>query len=77
MAFFAVSLETVLTRHPRNQDNIFDIVSQQLASLNGNDWGQCGDVAFFVQGAYRDAEGSVKTFQYVFFRRPGFICLIY
>jgi conjugal transfer/entry exclusion protein len=50
----------------RNQSTIIENVAQYLASLDGNDWGQCGDVVFFLQGAYRDAEGSTKTFQCVF-----------
>jgi hypothetical protein len=36
-----------------------------LQSLYGSDWGQCGEVAFFLQGAYRNAAGSVQIFQYV------------
>jgi hypothetical protein len=59
-------LVSVLINISRNQDTIIENVAQYLASLDGNDWGQCGDVVFFLQGAYRDAEGATKTFQCVF-----------
>jgi hypothetical protein len=59
-------LMPILTNISRNQGTIIENVARYLASLDGNDWGQCGDVVFFLQGAYRDAEGATKTFQYVF-----------
>jgi len=36
-----------------------------LQQLCGQNWGQYGDIAFFLQGAYCDANGSLKTFKYI------------
>jgi hypothetical protein len=36
-----------------------------LWGLRGDDWGQYGEVIFFLQGAFRTKENTVKTFQYV------------
>jgi hypothetical protein len=38
-----------------------------ISDLSGNDWGQYGDLVFFVQIAYRDKEGLVKSLQCVHF----------
>ena len=34
-----------------------------LDNLVGWDWGQHGEVVFFVQGAYRNAANDLKTFK--------------
>jgi hypothetical protein len=40
-----------------------DAATAALWNLIGYDWKQHGDVVFFVQGAYRNNENAVKTFQ--------------
>jgi hypothetical protein len=47
----------------RQQLKISDNAAAALMSLRGNDWGQHGEVVFFLQGAYRDKENAVKTFK--------------
>jgi hypothetical protein len=54
-----------LTSFDRNQRSIIDGVSSALHRLCGHSWGQYGDVVFFLQGAYRDEQGHLKTFKYV------------
>jgi len=34
-----------------------------LNNLVGWGWGQYGEAAFFVQGAYRNADNDLKTFK--------------
>jgi hypothetical protein len=53
----------VNVQHPRNQEDIVGGVVKVLHNLIGWDWGQYGEAAFFVQGAYRDAENDLKTFK--------------
>ena len=47
----------------RNQNKVGDAATAALWRLIGYGWGQHGDVVFFVQGAYRNNENVVKTFQ--------------
>jgi hypothetical protein len=47
----------------RNQQTVSHATSLALSALVGYDWGQHGDVMYFVQGAYRRDDGGVKTFQ--------------
>jgi hypothetical protein len=47
----------------RNQSQVCDVATAALWGLIGNGWGQHGDVVFFLQGAYRNNENAVKTFQ--------------
>jgi len=54
----------LLSRH-RNQEDIVSGVVKALSSLIGWDWGQCGDAAFFVQAAFRDADNDLKMFKWV------------
>jgi len=49
----------------RQQKNISANAAAALMSLIGNDWGQHGDIVFFLQGACRKKDGKVQTFQYV------------
>ena len=44
---------------------VADNATAALWGLRGTDWGQYGEVAFFLQGAFRTKENVVKTFQYV------------
>jgi hypothetical protein len=34
-----------------------------LCDLTGWEWGGHGDMIYFTMGAYRDAQGKVKTFR--------------
>jgi len=47
----------------RNQEDIIGGVVKALQSLVGWGWGQYGEVVFFVQGAYRNADSGLKTFK--------------
>ena len=49
----------------RHQNEVSDNATTALWRLIGNDWGQHGDVVFFLQGAYRDENNAVVTFQLV------------
>jgi hypothetical protein len=46
----------------RQQANISTNASTALLELIGDNWGQHGDIMFFMQGAYRTEEGKVMTF---------------
>lgn len=50
---------------PRNQQDILATASATLRSLCGWDWGQHGDVALFLVGAFRDEKQKLKLFKYV------------
>jgi hypothetical protein len=49
----------------RNQDHVIEDVLKVLQKLIGWDWGQYGDVVFFVQGAFQNEEGELKLFEWV------------
>src|SRR5271156_3185893 len=49
----------------RNQQKLISNSTVALRSLCGWDWGQHGDVALFLLGAYRDQNEKMKTFKYV------------
>ena len=51
----------------RHQKDISANTAAALLSLIGNDWGQHGDIVFFLQGAFWNEDGKVHTFQYVTF----------
>ncbi|RDB30533.1 hypothetical protein Hypma_007049 [Hypsizygus marmoreus] len=45
-----------------NQDSLIATTSSTLRKMCGWEWGGHGDVVFFVQAAYRDEEGHLKSF---------------
>ncbi|KIM73871.1 hypothetical protein PILCRDRAFT_14861 [Piloderma croceum F 1598] len=45
-----------------HQNEVADNATAALWGLRGNDWGQYGEVIFFLQGAFRTKENAVKTF---------------
>jgi hypothetical protein len=47
----------------RNQEDIVGGVAKALSNLIGWNWGQYGEAAFFVQGAFRNADNDLKTFK--------------
>ena len=47
------------------QKNIHNNASAALLALIGDEWGQHGNIVFFLQGAYQNKDGNVQTFQYV------------
>lgn len=47
----------------RNQNHIAEDVLKALRGLIGWNWGQHGDVVFFVQGAFRDEDGKLRLFE--------------
>jgi hypothetical protein len=53
------------SRDHRNQqqDIVVSGVVKALRSLIRGNWGQHGEAAFFVQGAFRDANNDLKTFR--------------
>lgn len=55
----------------RNQETIITQVQAKLKGLVGWEWGQCGDLVFFVQGAYRDEKANIKTFTCVVLNQNG------
>jgi hypothetical protein len=54
----------------RNQKNIGNDIAGTLQGLSGWDWGQYGDVAFFVLCGYRQENGRTSTLRYVLFVLP-------
>lgn len=48
----------------RNQNTITEDVLKVLRELVGWNWGQYGDVVFFVQGAFQNEQGKLKLFEW-------------
>ena len=55
-------INLLLTCH-KQQSKISNNAGAALLGLRGNNWGQHGDVVFFLQGTYHDKENVVKTFK--------------
>ena len=56
-------LSAKVNPHHRNQQDIVSGVVKALSNLIGWNWGQYGEAAFFVQGAFRNADNELKTFK--------------
>lgn len=47
----------------RNQETVVDDVMTIMGGLCGWGWKQYGDIAFFVEAAYRDKDGKLQMFK--------------
>ncbi len=56
-------LSAKVNPHHRNQQDIVSGVVKALSNLIGWNRGQYGEAAFFVQGAFRNADNELKTFK--------------
>ena len=63
MSFNPLSAKFDLKSHHRNQEDIVGRVARVLNDLIGWDLGQYGEAVFFVQGAFRNAESDLKSFE--------------
>lgn len=63
--FCAMKFQLTLNFFVRNQDVLVGLVENQLRPLIGWNWGQCGDVVFYVQIGFRDEENHVRTSKFV------------
>jgi hypothetical protein len=63
--YYVLSIPILLTLcfSQRNQKHIVENSIRALRPLIGFDWGQHGDVVFFIQGAFRDDNKRVSTFK--------------